>query len=53
MFLTQFNIEPSLINNQGVVYTFQRLTDDGLHYVSARFPVAVSFLPPSYESNQI
>jgi hypothetical protein len=49
MFLTQFNIEPSLINNQGLVYTFQGLTDDGLNYVSARFPVTVPFLPPSYE----
>jgi hypothetical protein len=49
MFLTQFNIEPSLVNNQGLVYTFQGLTDDGLNYVSARFPVTVPFLPPSYE----
>jgi hypothetical protein len=51
IFLTQFNIEPSLINNQGLLYTFQGLTDDGLYYVSARFPVTAPFLPPSYESD--
>lgn len=50
MFLTQFNTEPSLVNNQGLTYIFQGLTDDGLYYVSARFPVTASFLPSGYES---
>jgi hypothetical protein len=50
VFLTQFNIEPSLVNNQGLTYVFQGLTDDGLNYVSARFPVTLSFLPPDYQS---
>lgn len=45
MFLTQYNIEPSLINNTGLVYIFQGLTDDNLHYVSATFPVAAPSLP--------
>lgn len=50
VYLTQFNIEPSLVNNQGLTYVFQGLTDDGLYYVSARFPVTLSFLPPGYHS---
>ena len=50
IFLTQFNIEPSLVNNQGLMYVFQGLTDDGLYYVSARFPVTLPFLPPGYQS---
>lgn len=50
IFLTQFNIEPSLVNNQGLTYVFQGFTDDGLYYVSARFPVTLSFLPPGYRS---
>lgn len=50
IFLTQFNIEPSLVNNQGLIYVFQGLTDDGLYYVSARFPVTLPFLPAGYQS---
>jgi hypothetical protein len=50
IFLTQFNIEPSLVNSQGLIYTFQGLTDDGLYYVSARFPVTAPSLPSSYEA---
>jgi hypothetical protein len=50
IFLTQFNIEPSLVNNQGLTYIFQGLTDDGLYYVSARFPVTLPFLPSGYQS---
>lgn len=49
MFLTQYNIEPALINNQGLTYTFQGLTDDGVYYVSAIFPVTAPFLPESYD----
>lgn len=51
-YLTQFDTEPSLVNNQGLLYTFQGLTGDGLYYVSARFPVRVPFLPPSYDSKE-
>lgn len=49
-FLTQYNIEPALINNQGLTYTFQGLTDDGIYYVSATFPVSTPRLPRSYEA---
>ena len=49
-FLTQYNIEPSLINNEGLTYTFQGITDDNIYYVSAIFPVSAPFLPKSYEA---
>lgn len=48
MFLTQYNVEPSLINNQGLTYTFQGLTNDGRYYVSASFPVTASILPKDF-----
>ena len=47
-FLTQYNIEPSVINNQGVAYIFQGLTDDGRHYIVATFPIATSILAESF-----
>lgn len=50
IFLTQYNIEPSLINNSGLIYTFQGLTDDGLYYVSATFPVAAPILSKDLQS---
>lgn len=45
LFLTQYNIEPTLINNQQLTYIFQGLTDDGKYYVLATFPVSTSMLP--------
>ena len=45
LFLTQYNIETSLINNQGLAYVFQGLTNDNVHAVTAFFPVSASFLP--------
>jgi hypothetical protein len=48
VFLTQFNIEDTLITNQALTYVFQGLTDDGAQYVSATFPVAAPFLPADY-----
>jgi hypothetical protein len=48
-FLTQYNIEPALVNNEGLTYTFQGITDDNVYYVSAIFPVTAPFLPESYE----
>lgn len=45
IFLTQYNIEPSLINNQQLTYIFQGITDDGKYYVLATFPVSASVLP--------
>jgi hypothetical protein len=48
LFLTQYNIETSLINNQGLAYVFQGLTNDNVHAVSAVFPVSASFLPEDF-----
>lgn len=50
LFLTQYNIEPSLINNQGLTYIFQGLTEDGKYYVLATFPVSVSTFPNNTEA---
>jgi hypothetical protein len=52
IFLTQYNIEPALINNEGLTYTFQGLTEDQRFWVSATFPVSVPSLPQSYESTR-
>lgn len=51
-FLTQFNIEPSLINNQGLTYIFQGVTKDGNHLILATFPVSLGFLPSTYGANK-
>jgi hypothetical protein len=51
-FLTQFNIEPSLINNEGLSYIFQGITGDGKNYVLAEFPASVSFLPSDFDANE-
>jgi hypothetical protein len=48
-FLTQYDIEPVLVNNEGLTYTFQGITDDNAYYVSATFPVTAPFLPESDE----
>lgn len=47
LFLTQYDQEQSLINNESLVYTFQGLTDDNAWYVSAVFPVAAQGIPAS------
>lgn len=52
MFLTQHNNETSLINNQGLAYVFQGLTNDGRYAVAAVFPVAAPFLPPDFEAER-
>ncbi len=44
-FLTQFDIETSMINNDGLTYCFEGITDDEKYYILAQFPVGVSFLP--------
>ena len=44
-FLTQYNQEARPINNQELVYVFQGLSDDGLHGVTAYFPVTHPSLP--------
>lgn len=44
-FLTQHNQEARPINNQELVYVFQGITEDGLHGVTACFPVNHPSLP--------
>jgi hypothetical protein len=48
VFLTQYNIEDTLVTNHALAYVFQGLTDDGAQYISATFPVAAPFLPEDY-----
>jgi hypothetical protein len=43
--LTQFAQNSWPINNEGLVYVFQGLTDDERYYVSAFLPVSATFLP--------
>ena len=49
-YLTHFDIEPSLIGNDRLIYVFQGLTDDGKFYVGATLPVTLSWLP-NYNAN--
>ena len=50
LFLTQYDIEPSLVNNEGLTYIFEGITNDGLYYVLAEFPIAAPGLADSFES---
>jgi hypothetical protein len=52
VFLTHYNIEPALVNNRGLTYMFQGLTDDRRYWVSAMFPVSIPFLPERYDSER-
>lgn len=45
--VVQYAQEVAPINNTDMFYTYQGVTDDGLHYVSATFPVTAPFLPAS------
>jgi hypothetical protein len=51
-FLTQIDWEPSLINNEGLIYCFQGISNDGKNYILAKFPVSVSFLPKDYDADK-
>ncbi len=51
-YLTQFNTEPSIINNEGLTYIFQGLTDDKEFYILATFPVRTKMLPDSYDAEE-
>jgi hypothetical protein len=44
-FLTQWDTETSQITNDGLVYAFQGITDDGKYYVYAEFSVSTPVLP--------
>lgn len=44
-FLTHYSQASIPVNNQGLFYTFQGLTDDGAYYVAAILPVSNPILP--------
>jgi hypothetical protein len=52
LFLTQYDIERSLINNEGLTYIYQAITKDGKYYVLGNFSVSVSFLPKDFEPGE-
>jgi hypothetical protein len=48
-YLTAFSQDASPTTNQHLIYTFQGLTDNGLYYVAAFFPVTTAVLPDTVE----
>ena len=44
-FVTQVQIEVTIINNEELVWVFEGITNDGKYYVRAIFPIRASFLP--------
>jgi hypothetical protein len=44
-FVTQVQIEVTIINNEELVWAFEGITNDGKYYVRAIFPIRASFLP--------
>ncbi len=52
-FLTQLDQDfANLVNNEGLTYIFQGITEDEKHYILAEFPVTASFLPTDYYANR-
>lgn len=51
-FLTQINQEYYLVNNEGLSYYFQGITNDGRVYVWAEFSPTVEFLPRDFEADE-
>ncbi len=47
--LSQFSVEASLINNQGLAYVFQGITSNKKYYILVTFPVRLDLLPDTYE----
>lgn len=43
-YITEFSQFPHPITNNGMFYTFQGITNDGLYYVSAILPINIGFL---------
>jgi hypothetical protein len=43
-FLTQYGQAPYPVNNNGLFYTYQGLTNDGAYYIAAILPVNAAFL---------
>ena len=52
-FLTQWNTETTRIANDGLVYAFQGITNDGKHHVYAEFSVSAPNLPKGDEPDVI
>ncbi len=48
-FLTQFNIEPTLINNENMSYVLQGVTADGKYYILAEFYVTSPLAAPKMD----
>jgi hypothetical protein len=44
-FVTQVQIEATIINNEELVWVFEGITNDGKYYVRAIFPITAGFLP--------
>lgn len=44
-YVTQFNNEPRLISNQGLVYIFQGLSNDKKYFIWGTFPIGTPSLP--------
>lgn len=47
LYLTQFNLGPSIINNERLTYAFQGITADKQYYILGTFPVRSKILPDS------
>lgn len=52
VFLTQYMMEPTIINNQESVYFYEGITDDGKYYILGTFPVSAAFLPDTSDVNE-
>lgn len=44
-YVTQYSQDAYPINNNGIFYTFQGLSQDGRYYISASFPISNGILP--------
>jgi hypothetical protein len=44
-FVTQIQIETTIINNEELVWIFEGITDDGKYYLRGTFPIKASVLP--------
>lgn len=44
-YITQYNEMDNTINNKAIFYTFQGLTDDGMHWVTVTLPISHPILP--------
>ncbi len=52
-FLTQYDQDfANLVNNEGLTYIFQGITNDEKNYILAEFPVTTSLLPSSYSDDE-